>query len=415
MNHQLKCLHCHRAVDVRGAMTCPHCDGALSLSYDLDEIRRRYDRTHLPVAHGVWRYGFLLPAFAAEAPISMGEGATALVRSKRLAQRLRLSNLHFKREDQNPTSSFKDRQMAVGVSIAQQLGETKLTLESSGNAGASAAAYGARAGLDVTVFVGEKLPRTKVAEISKYGGRVAVLRGMNDGPADYFKSMMHLREVARRHGWWHVGPARCLNPYAVEGSKTIAFEICEQLNWTAPDAVVVPVGGGALCGAIWKGFQELAHLGWIDSLPRMIGVEESGRGVPAEAADRVLRGLASGSAVPEEFTTCSFVPLDGGWAWEAIEDSGGVKLTVTRAEMEESVDYLGQLEGILAEPLATRAIAGLRKAVQAGMIQEDEATVCLVSGSGLKELSISDEFVGRLSVVDDPDVLLGGETAPGRP
>lgn len=409
MNHALECLRCGRTVAVPGAMACTHCGGSLRLTYDLEQIGHRYDRARLPAGEGVWRYGFLLPSFAPGLPVTLGEGATPLVQSRRFAKELGLDSLYFKREDQNPTSSFKDRQMTVGATVAEQLGESRLTLESSGNAGASAAAYGARAGFDVTVFVGEKLPLTKVAQISKYGGRVAVLRGMNDGPAEYYRSMMHLRDVARRHGWWHVGPARSLNPYAVEGSKTIAFEICEQLDWTAPDSVVVPVGGGALCGAIWKGFVELAALGWIDSLPRMIGVEESGRGVPAEASDRVLEALASGSDVPEEFSSCSFVPLDGGWTWEAIERSGGTKLMVSRAEMEESVDFLAGLEGILAEPLATRAIAGLRKAVRDGAIAEHETTVCLVTGSGLKELAVSDELVGGVSVVDDPEGLLGQE------
>src|SRR5690606_17849276 len=130
---------CRRTVDVAGAMECTHCGGVLRLSYDLGEIRRRYDRTSLHDARGVWRYDFLLPAFAPETPITLGEGATPLVRSNRLAQQLQLDNLYFKREDQNPTSSFKDRQMTVGVSVAQQKGETRLTLESSGNAGASAA------------------------------------------------------------------------------------------------------------------------------------------------------------------------------------------------------------------------------------------------------------------------------------
>lgn len=372
----LVCDRCARRYALDAPETlCRACGGLLEVVYDLDGLARDAVGT----GRGLWRWRELLPLPADAEPVTLGEGDTPLLDAPRLAARLGAGRLWLKDDTLMPTGSFKDRGMSVAVSVARSLGVQRAMTYSSGNAGASLAAYAARAGLDVVVLVEYLANAVKAAAIGAYGARVVRLR--YESSAEIFAA---LEVVADTAPYTFVN---FMNPVRHEAMKTYAYEVCEALGWRAPDVMIHPVGtGGGLYGA-WKGFRELRELGWITRTPRMIGVQPSACAPIAEAVARgdERAGRSGDPAGTIAQSIAGDAPLQGGErVLRAIRESGGTALAVDDDALLDAMRLLGG-EGVAAEPSAAASLAALRAGLGCGAIDPDEEVVCVITGSALKQ------------------------------
>ena len=326
---------------------------------------------------GVWRYHSLLPLNAKE-PVTLNEGATPLLQVQRLAKNIGFKGkAYVKYEGANPTGSFKDRGMTIAVTIAREIGARHAIAASTGNTASSAAAYTARAGIKLTLV----LPRGKVAlgklgQSILHGASIVEVEGSFD---DALKAIVEASTISTS-----VYPLNSFNAWRLEGQKTIAFEIWEELG--VPDWIVVPVGNGGNIAAIWKGFKELRDAGLIDSLPRMAGIQASGAAPLASAFEK---GLDKPEFVekPETIATAIRIgkPINWAKAMKAVKESKGVFIKVTDEEIINAQHMLARLEGIGAEPAGAASIAGLKKLVEEGIIERGETVVAIVTGHALKD------------------------------
>jgi threonine synthase len=360
---------------------CTACGKPLFACYDLAAAGRTLTRAVLAGRPPtMWRYREVLPVGADGEIISLGEGFTPLLSAPRLAAPLGLRALFIKDESLNPTQSFKARGMAVAVSMAKQLGQKKLAAPSAGNAGGALAAYAARAGLEAHLFMPRDTPRANVAECEQTGAHVTLIDGLiTDCGA----------EVARRksaEGWFDVSTLK--EPYRVEGKKTLGYELAEQLGWTLPGVILYPTGGGTGLAGMWKAFDELQQLGWIDERrPRMFSVQAAGcqpivrafRAGEKTAAEHFgAQTCASGLRVPKAIG--DFLMLD------ILRRSGGGAVAVTDAEMLAAVREVGATEGLFVCPEGAACYAGLKHLLAAGTVHRDESIVLFNTGAGVKYL-----------------------------
>ena len=374
---RLRCISCGAVYPPSPRLTrCPRCGGLLEVevepreppSWRLWEKRRP----------GVWRYRELLPAPRGAEPVSMGEGATPLVRLGRLAERLGLRRAWVKHEGQNPTGSFKDRGMTVAVTLARWVGARAVVVASTGNTAASVSAYAARAGLRSIVVVPQgKTALGKLGQSILYGADVVEIAGSFD---DALAAVMEA--VERDHRLY---PLNSFNPWRLEGQKTLAYEVAEELG-DAPDWVVVPVGNAGNISAIWKGFKELYRLGLISRLPRLAGVQAAGAAPLAEAWERGLDHPLFKDK-PETVATAIRIGRPVNWpkALRAVRESNGVFVKVSDDEIIRAQLELARLEGVAAEPASAASIAGLKRLVEEGVIGRGEAVVAVLTGHGLKD------------------------------
>ncbi len=352
---------------------------------------------------GVWSYFELLPVADRSNIISLGEGGTPLLRSKRLAEYLGLRELFIKDETRNPTWSFKDRPMTVGVSKAKEHGATTLASASSGNAAAALAAYCARAGFTCYCFVPDIAPMGKISQLLLYGAKVVRLRGLHKGDDPTVKL---LREACATYGWTPCPSFGPFNPYQAEGPKTLAYEIIEQLNWTAPDVAYVQVGAGGLLGGQWRGFTEFQTLGLVKNLPRMLAVQATGcaplvqafhtnqdpfKIIPCDSPHSVAEGL------------CDPLPWDGDIALTAVRDSEGSAIAVEDDAILHAQKLLAKYEGIFAEPTGVTGLAGLIDQLESGAQDHTETILIEATGGGLKDQDIVIQRVTTPPVID-PDL-----------
>jgi threonine synthase len=290
--------------------------------------------------------------------------------------------LTLKDETRNPTGSFKDRMLSVGISRAKELGKSTVTVQSSGNVAAAAAAYAARAGLEAKVFVPRFVPEEKLTQIVLYGAEL--FRIDESSPTRVFALM---EEIAERFDWHVVATTAVYNPYTLEGSKTIAYELASDL----PDWLIVKVGGGGNLGSLWRGFRELRELGLIERLPRLAGVQAQGCSPFVEAIER---GLSWKEALslrwPEVRTICGAIAddsiFDAHLAIPAVVESRGAAVAVSDPEALEAEMLLASAEGLFVEPSSATAMAGLRKLVERGVIERRSRVCCLLTGTGFKDL-----------------------------
>ena len=359
---------------------CARCGGLLEVQYDLhaapeDLTQRARERR----GDGMWRWRELLPLPADATAVSLGEGDTPLLATPSLGQRLGLRNLMLKNDGLMPTGSFKDRGFALAVSFAQHLGATSGFTYSSGNAGASFAAYCRRAGIGATVFVEEAANESKVAAITLYGAKVFRLR--YDSGVEIFET---LDELAR-DGYYSF--VNFVNPIRHEAMKVYAYEICEQLDWSVPDVMVHPVGtGGGIWGA-WKGFKELHELGLIDRVPRMVGVQAAVCAPLVDAFDHgrdhtVTTGDATATMAQ---SIAGDTMIHGGRrVLRAIRESGGRAVGVTEAEIAEGMVLAGAA-AVGAEPSAAVSVAALLRGRTEGWLAEDDTVVAVITAGALKQ------------------------------
>ena len=361
---------------------CPRCGGLLEVQYDLSALPADFRES--AAAHrdqGMWRWRELLPLPDHAPTVSLGEGDSPLLDVPRLGDRLGLGRLFVKNDGMMPTGSFKDRGFALAVSFARHHGARSGFTYSSGNAGASFAAYCSRAGIDATVFVESFANETKVAAISLLGAEVYRLQ--YDSSLEIFEA---LEELSRQGQYSFVN---FINPIRHEAMKVYAYEICEALAWRAPDVMVHPVGtGGGLWGA-WKGFLELRELGFIDRVPRMVGVQPAVCAPLVEAFDQgrpstVPTGDAS-ATIAQSIAGDDMIH-GGRRILRAVRESGGRAIGVSEAEILQAMRLLGG-EGVSAEPSAAVGIAALQRGRTEGWLSPDDVVVSVVTGQALKQPS----------------------------
>jgi threonine synthase len=358
---------------------CTKCGKPLLVRYDLKQAARSLTKESLKGrAPDLWRYREVLPVVHDENVINLGEGFTPLVHASRLGAQLGLRELYIKDEGQNPTQSFKARGMAAAVSMARELGATKLAVPSAGNAAGALAAYAARAGLEAHIFMPRDTPRANVIECEQTGAHVTLIDGLiTDCGA----------EVGRRkevEGWFDVSTLK--EPYRIEGKKTMGYELAEQLDWKLPDVIVYPTGGGTGLIGMWKAFDEMEEMGWIDSRrPRMVTVQAAGCAPIVKAFEDGRRfadefpnahTTASGLRVPKAIG--DFLILD------ALRASGGTAIAVTDDELIAATKEIGAAEGIFCAPEGAACLPALKKLLADGSVKPNERVVLFNTGSGVK-------------------------------
>ncbi|MEM3088085.1 MAG: threonine synthase [Candidatus Bathyarchaeia archaeon] len=373
----LKCRECGREYSPVKIHVCENCFGPLDVVYDYDslELNRNSFRNRPKT---VWRYFELLPVHDKSKIVDLGAGYTILHKCSRLARAIGLKTLYIKDDTVNPTYSFKDRPATVAVSKALEFNAKAIGCASTGNLAAATAAHSAKAGIPCYIFIPANIELNKIVQASVYGAKIIAVKGTYD---DANRLATQVAEVSD----WAIVNVN-LRPYYVEGSKTLAFEVCEQLDWNPPDHVVVPMASGALLCAISKGFNELRRLDLIkNSKIRITGAQPAGCSpivtafksnnnevIPIEHPDTIAKSLAIGE------------PGDGVYAVRSIRESGGVAEAATDQETVEAIKLLAKTEGIFAEPAGAVTIAALKKLVETGEVAIDEVIVCYVTGNGLK-------------------------------
>ncbi len=387
MNHvlHLKCLICGRTyapdeIDY----VCPlhGSDGIVDVVYDYDAVGRRISRQQL--RHNgdptIWRYKPLLPVSPDAAVPPLAVGGTPLYAAPRLAAELGLRRVWVKDDGRQPTASFKDRASALAVVKAQEKGATIVTTASTGNAAAALSGLCASVGLQNVIFVPASAPQAKIAQLLVFGATVLLVEGTYDDAFDL------CLQAAAHYGWYNRNTA--YNPYMSEGKKTASYEICEQLGWQAPAAIFVSVGDGCIIGGLHKGLKDLLALGWIDRMPRLIGVQAAGSNYLAEAWEKgenvLTKPPIAAHTVADSIS--AGLPRDRLKAMAAVQETGGAFVAVSDAEILAAIPTLARGSGVFAEPAGAAAYAGLVKAVDKGLISVDETFVLLITGSGLKDV-----------------------------
>jgi threonine synthase len=404
----LECSFCHREYEARRVHNvCTECGKPLLVRYDLKRIAKFLTRQALYARRSdLWRYREVLPVRREDNIISLGEGWTPLHHAKNLGSALGMTALYVKDESVNPTQSFKARGMAVAVSMARELGLKKLAAPSAGNAAGALAAYCAHAGLESYIFMPRDTPRANVIECEVTGAHVTLIDGLiTDCGA----------EVARRkeaEGWFDVSTLK--EPYRVEGKKTLGYELAEQSAWTLPDVIVYPTGGGTGLVGMWKAFDEMQELGWIDSKrPRMVSVQAEGCAPIVRAFEKGERfaaefpnaaTIASGLRVPKAIG--DFLILD------AIRESDGTAIAVTDEELVAGAREIGRREGIFASPEGGACVPALRKLLEKGRVKADERVVLFNTGSGIKYLDAFDAAVRERTPRSQKKSALGPALRP---
>jgi threonine synthase len=339
----------------------------------------------------MWRYREFLPVRDDQHVISLGEGFSPLLRSDRLASAIGFENVWLKDESQLPTGSFKARGLSMAVSRASELGIKRVAIPSAGNAGAALAAYAARAGIEAYVFMPQDAPGANKTEVQIFGARGYLVNGLITDCAAM------VRDGLSRMNWFDMSTFK--EPYRVEGKKTMGFEVAEQFGWVLPDVIIYPTGGGTGLVGMWKAFQELQHIGWIEKrMPRMVSVQ-------AEGCAPIVKAFRENKAEAEAWNEASTVAagirvpavLADSLILSILRESNGTAVAVSDSELLECVQSLGRTEGVFASPEGAATVAALRHLVRAGWIKKGERVVLFNTGSGLK---YTDQFDVQLPTAD---------------
>jgi threonine synthase len=389
----LRCRECGREYAAAPIFTCEWCFGPLEVAYDYDAITASVSREKIAAGPlTLWRYADLLPV-APDNAVDLGTGFTPLVRADRLAAELGLGEVWLKNDTRNPTNSFKDRVSSVALSKALEFGFKVAACASTGNLANSVAAHAARAGMRSYVFIPSDLEQGKIVTTAVYGGNLVAIKG------NYDDVNRLCAELASIYEWAFVNVN--MRPYYAEGSKTLAFETAEQLGWSVPDHVVVPVASGSLLTKIRKGFDELYKVGLLDEEPhvRVSGAQALGCSPVAKAfiekadtirpvkPDTIAKSLAIGN------------PADGYFALDTVRDTGGGFAAVTDDEIVEGMRLLARTEGVFGETAAGVTVATLARLAREGVVRPDERVVVYITGHGLKTLDAVEPVVGPTATI----------------
>jgi threonine synthase len=387
---EIVCPRCQTSFRLDQLLNLCPCGSPLLVRYDLKKAATALSKAALQArAPTLWRYRELLPLQDDANLISLGEGFTPLIEAKTLARELGLQRLWIKDEAQNPTGSFKDRGLSLAVSRAKELGVKKVAIPSAGNAGGSLSAYAARAGIEAHVFMPKDTPAANQIEARQYGAHLTLVNGLIN---DCGRLIAEKKAV---EGWFDVSTLK--EPYRVEGKKTMGYEIAEQLNWTLPDVIIYPTGGGTGLIGMWKAFSELEEMGWIDSKrPRMVSVQASGCAPIVKAFNEgkektepwsQAETVASGLRVPQ--AVADFLML------RALRESNGTALSVSDDEMLAEIPRIGRAEGIFFCPEGAACVAALRHLTEQRWIKTSDEVLIFNTASGLKYLDALQPTLGH--------------------
>ena len=378
----LECTECGKSFDATELATlCLSCGAPLEARYDLAAAALAVSPHELRLRPGqLWSWREVLPLPASGVPVDLGEGGTPLMALPRLGRELGLTDLRVKDEGLNPTGSFKARGMAVAVSMARHLGARVLCAPSAGNAGGALAAYGARAGLEVHIAMPRDVPAANRLEAELCGAHVTLIDGTISDCGAW------LRATSEGKGWFDLSTLK--EPYRVEGKKTMGYELALDMDWTLPDVILYPTGGGTGLVGMWKAFQELRELGWIREdikLPRMVAVQAAGCAPVVEAFEA---GAERSEAPGEPSTVASGLrvpaPIGDRWILRVLRESAGTALAVSDEELLAGTRSCAASEGIFIAPEAGALVAAVQKLRRSGWIAEGECVVLFNTGTGLK-------------------------------
>lgn len=373
--YHLECIKCGAKYNADEIIyTCKKCDGLLDVVYDYSKIHLTREDLKGPMS--VWKYKALLPV--SREPVTLKEGGTPVYHINRIGEEIGLKDAHVKHEGMNPSGSFKDRGMTVGVTKALELGMTSVACASTGNTSASLAVYGARAGIPVIVILpAGKVALGKIAQALMHGSKVLCIKGNFDD------ALRLVREMCIENGIYLLNS---INPYRLEGQKTIGFEIVDYFGWEVPDRIILPVGNAGNITAITKGLNEMKKLGIIDRIPKMTGIQAEGSAPIVRAVKSNMDDI-SVETHPETIATAIRIgdPVNAVKALKAIKSTGGTAETVTDAEILAAQKMLAVKEGIGVEPASAASVAGMIKLRKMGVIEKDERVVCVTTGHLLKD------------------------------
>ncbi len=392
----LQCVHCRRTYSTEEVdYFCPACgyhEGILDVLYDYEAARRELNAEALAGNRelSMWRYLPLLPVATRELIPHLQVGWTPLYETEKLAAELGTARCWVKDEGRNPTASFKDRASAVGVVKALEKKVAEITCASTGNAASSLAGFAAAVGIPATIFVPARAPEAKVAQLLVYGARVFSVQGTYD------EAWELCMKASAEFGWYNRNCA--INPYLIEGKKTVSLELAEQFSRLAPgsfpDWVAVSVGDGCTIGGVWKGLKEMHQLGILPQLPRILGVQAEGC-QPFVTAWREQRGLIACEARTLADSIAVGHPRNFAKGMRAITESGGAFIAVSDEEILESITILARKAGVFGEPAGVACVMGVKRAVAAGMISRKESAALIMTGNGLKDIQSAIRAAGR--------------------
>ncbi|WP_050617616.1 threonine synthase [Intestinimonas massiliensis (ex Afouda et al. 2020)] len=395
-----KCVRCGAEYEAVPGLTTCTCGGMLDIQYDYGYIRTLVSRGTLSGCrdYSMWRYRPFLPVEPDSPPTPLRVGWSPLYPAPRLAQVLGLKDLYIKDDGQNPTSSLKDRASAMAVVKAREAGADTIACSSTGNAASSLAGNAAAAGLHTYIFVPARAPKGKVAQLMIFGATVITVDGSYEDTFELSKAAID------KWGWYNRNAA--INPYLLEGKKTVTLEILEQLGWQVPDYIALSVGDGCTIAGAWKGLKDLYAAGLIDRLPRLISVQ-------AEGCCPLNRAIQTGepwSPMEENTLADSIavgVPRNADKALMAIRESQGVAVNVSDGEILAAMRLLGRTCGVFGEPAGVTGAAGVKKALELGLIDPASTVVSVVTGNGLKDVANGIQAAGEPMLVrPDMDCLL---------
>jgi threonine synthase len=396
--HVLRCIECGKTyLPKQMRCLCEDCtieiiDG-IYVCNGLLEVCYRASNNHRIAKSGgfgngensIWKYTELLPVNDKSNIVTLGEGGTPLLKADRLAKYLGLKELYIKNETLNPSGAFKDRETSVVISMAKEHDEKNLSVASTGTAAASLAMYAAKAGVNAVVFVPKSTSDEKLAQIMYFGANVIVVDGV-------YEEALKLQIEASGYMKW-INCSAAINPYRIEGDKTIAFEICEQMDWNVPDWVIIPTGGGGNLSGEFKGFDEFFKIGLIKKLPHLAAVQTSAGASLAEAFIKRKQHPEVVETKPTVATSILSKYADyGNLALGSLYKTNGEAIITTDKEILQAQRILAQTEGIFAESSSAASVAGLKQLINTGKIKSDEKVVCVITGTGLRDINTISKY-----------------------
>jgi threonine synthase len=383
----LQCRECKKEYAPTFKYICDECFGPLDVHYDFPSVNKN---TFANREHTYWRYFELLPIAEKSNIVSIGAGMTPLIKAEKLGEALGLNNLYIKNDSVNPTFSFKDRPAGIAVSKAKEFGLSAVGCASTGNLASATAAHAAKGGFPCYVFAPSDIEHAKITQALAYGANFIAVDGTYDDANRIAAQIGDSKGI----GIVNIN----MRSYYVEGSKTLAFEVAEQLDWQVPDNLVVPVGSGAMLNAICKGFEELESLSLLGTVSNMHMIAAQPRGcapivdafkknnsdvIPVESPDTIAKSLAIGD------------PGDGRYVLKRLKQYNGYAEESSNREILDAILLLARTEGIFTEPAGGVAVAVLKKMVEERKIDKNDSTVCYVTGNGLKTTEVMMEILSK--------------------
>lgn len=394
------CIKCGAEHEAKPDITvCKKCGGLLDIKYDYGYIKKVFSKEKLANRERtMWRYEELLPVTGEAKVNKLRVGWSPMYKADRLGEAIGLKNLWIKDDGINPTASLKDRASSMAVVKAVEAGVDTIACSSTGNAASSLAGNSAAAGLKTYIFVPDRAPKGKVAQLMIFGATVITVKG------SYEDTFRLSAEAIDRWKWYNRNAA--INPYLMEGKKTVALEIAEQFDFRMPDYVAISVGDGCTIAGAWKGFKDLYEIGAIDKLPRLISVQSTGC-YPINKAIAENKPLEHMEENTIADSIAVGVPRNAIKAMNAIRESNGIVVNVTDDEILDAMRLAGRTSGVFGEPAGSAGTAGVKKAVELGLIKADDTVCSVVTGNGLKDVANAIKAAGEpLNIAPDMNELL---------